>query len=315
VNCYVELKDYGGDPIRIPVPRSGSWVKKEVKDIVITTGTCTIGAYSDAKAGYWINMDDFLLYNQNNPPAAAKAAPEEKKENFVANGSFEQGDGRTLTGWQVQSVKDGDAAYRETGWTHSGEGKLTNWKDKDYAVYTYQTVAGLKNGTYALELWYANGGAQNDCFVEIKDFGGAPIRETLPTNPQWGKVRIPNITVANGTCTIGVNTDAKAKYWINLDDFSLTADTPYAKAPQAKLTTGEFPFSIKGIDLSTLPQVEAGGGKFSDFSGNQRDVLAILKENGVNFVRLRIWNDPKNGICGEESTLAMARRIKAAGPR
>jgi arabinogalactan endo-1,4-beta-galactosidase len=313
VDCYVEVKDYGGDAIRIPVPKRGSWTKMQAKDIVITAGKCTIGVYSDAKAGYWINLDDFLLYERGNPPASVKAIPEEKAENFIVNGSFEQGDGKTFTGWQVVSVKDKDAAYREMGWTHSGDAKLTNWKDQDYSVYTYQTVKGLKNRTYALELWYANGGAQKNCYVEVKDFGGGAIRETLPTNPQWGRMRIANITVTNGACTIGVNTDAKAKYWINMDDFYLTPDTPYAQSDQVKFTTQAFPLSIKGIDLSTLPLVEAGGGKFYDFSGNQRDVFDILKENGINYVRLRIWNDPNNGICGRDATLAMAKRIKKAG--
>ncbi len=312
-DCYVEVKDYGGDPIRIPVPKNGSWTKKEAKGIVVATGTCTIGLYSNAKAGYWINTDDFLLYNRDNPPESLKKAAGGKLVNFIANGGFEAGEGRTLTGWQVVSAKDADASYRETGWAHSGDAKLTNWKDKDFSVYTFQTVKGLKNGTYALELWYANGGVQNDCFVEVKDFGGAAIRETLPTNPQWGRVRIPNIAVTGGQCTIGVNTDAKAKYWINLDDFSLTPDIPYADMERVKLAPMEYLLSIKGIDLSTLPQVEAGGGKFYDFDGVQRDLFDLLQENGVNWVRLRIWNDPKNGICGREATQALAKRAKKAG--
>jgi arabinogalactan endo-1,4-beta-galactosidase len=258
-------------------------------------------------------MDDSHLPDQHKPPATVKAGLEGKKENFIVNGCFEQGDGKSFTGWQVVSAKDRDAAYRETGGAHAGDAKLTNWKDQEYSVYICQTVHGLKTGTYALEFWYTNGGVQRNCYVEVKDFGGATIRETLPTNPRWGRVRIPNITVVNGTCTIGINTDAKAKYRINLDDFSLYPDTPYAEADQVKFTTREFPLSIKGIDLSTLPLVEDGGGKFHDFEGNQRDVFDILKENGVNYVRLRIWNDPKNGICGRDATLAMAKRIKNAG--
>ena len=313
VSCYVELADYGGAAIRIPIPKSGSWTRLGADDIRITSGKCTIEVYSDAKAGYWINLDDFLLYDRENPPASAKAVPEEKMENFMTNGGLEQGDGRIPAGWRIVSAGDADAAYRETGWAHSGDAKLTNWKDKDYTVYTFQTVNGLKNGTYTLEFWYANGGAQKNCFVEVKDFGGAAVRESLPTNPQWGRARIPNIAVANGLCTIGVNTDAKAGYWINLDDFSLSPDVPYAVPEEVKFTTPASPIPMRGIDLSTLPLVEAGGGKLYDFDGSQRDVFDILKSNGVNFVRLRIWNDPQNGISGRESVLTMARRVKNAG--
>jgi arabinogalactan endo-1,4-beta-galactosidase len=311
-NCYVELKDFGGDPVKIPVPKSGSWIKKEARDLKITTGKCTILIYSDAKAGYWINLDDFLLYDQKNSPVT-EAVKEGAQSNLMVNGSLEEGDGKNLNEWQVVSDKDQDAAYRETGWAQAGEAKLTNWKGQDYKVYTYQMIQGLANDTYTLEFWYANGGKQNNCYVEIKDFGGEAIRETLPINPKWGKVRIPNITVTNGNCTIGINTDAKANYWINLDDFKFFPDPKYAEPDPVKFTAKEYPMPIKGVDLSTLPQVEAGGGKFYNLAGEQEDVLKILKDNGVNYVRLRIWNNPQNGICGRENTLAMASRIKKAG--
>lgn len=48
---------------------------------------------------------------------------------------------------------------------------------------------------------------------------------------------------------------------------------------------------IKGMDISTLLEVENCGGKFYD-NGVEKDVLDILKSYGVNAVRLRLWNDP-----------------------
>jgi arabinogalactan endo-1,4-beta-galactosidase len=317
-DCHVELKDFGGDTIKISITRSGKWIKVEFNDIKITSGKCTIGIYSDGKAGYWINMDDFALYNQKDMPAGTPttAAAKAKKKEIILNGGFENGDGKTLSDWQVVSDKDKDASYRENNWAHTDDYKLTNKKDQDYQVYTYQTLSKLKKDTYVLEFWYCNGGEQKDCYVEIKDFGGKTIKETLPISPTWWKVTIPNIVVTTGKCTIGINTNAKAQYWINLDDFQLVpddADDVYADPEQLTLPVKEFPMPIKGIDLSTLPQVEAGGGNFYDLNGDSKDVFDILKENGVNYVRLRIWNDPRNGICGEASTLAMAKRIKKAG--
>ena len=47
----------------------------------------------------------------------------------------------------------------------------------------------------------------------------------------------------------------------------------------------------KGIDLSTLLEVEKCGGKFYD-QGTEKDVFDILKDYGINSVRLRLWNDP-----------------------
>ena len=47
-----------------------------------------------------------------------------------------------------------------------------------------------------------------------------------------------------------------------------------------------------GCDLSTLIEVEENGGIFYNEAGKPTDVLAILKENGINSIRIRIWNDP-----------------------
>ncbi|HEY8462707.1 MAG TPA: glycosyl hydrolase 53 family protein [Bacillota bacterium] len=314
IDCYVELKDFGGEPIKIPIERSGSWIKKEVKDIKITSGKCTVGIYTQAKGGYWINLDDFLLYNQQDMQVVAEARQEKGPQNVaVINAGFEEGENEKATGWQHVSARDIDAAKRENQGTHSGQYKLTHWKDRDYQVYTYQSIKNLKKNTYTLEFWYANGGGQKNCFVEVKDFGGETIKETLPTNSKWTRVRIPNIKVTNGNCTIGINTDAKANYWINLDDFALYPGVKYDEAKPVKFIAPESTLAIKGMDISTLPQVEAGGGKFYNHDGEPEDLFKILKANGVNYIRLRIWNNPKNGICGKASTLAMAKRIKKAG--
>lgn len=71
---------------------------------------------------------------------------------------------------------------------------------------------------------------------------------------------------------------------------------------------------IRGVDISSLEKVEFYGGKFFD-NGKERDVLDILKDRGINWVRLRLWNDPvlDGGFCDKESVVAMAKRVKAHG--
>ena len=48
---------------------------------------------------------------------------------------------------------------------------------------------------------------------------------------------------------------------------------------------------IKGMDVSTLLEVEKLGGKFYK-DGVEMELLSILETYGVNYVRLRLWNDP-----------------------
>ncbi|MCC8075832.1 MAG: glycosyl hydrolase 53 family protein [Clostridiales bacterium] len=77
---------------------------------------------------------------------------------------------------------------------------------------------------------------------------------------------------------------------------------------------------IKGADLSSLLEVEACGGVFSDH-GVQGDAMEILAGYGFNLVRLRLWNDPYSpqgepygaGNCDLACVMTLARRAKALG--
>lgn len=77
---------------------------------------------------------------------------------------------------------------------------------------------------------------------------------------------------------------------------------------------------IKGMDLSTLLEVEKCGGKFYD-NGVEGDALEILKAYGANAVRLRLWHNPYAedgtpygaGTNDLETTIALAKRALGAG--
>ena len=49
---------------------------------------------------------------------------------------------------------------------------------------------------------------------------------------------------------------------------------------------------MRGVDISALRDVETHGGKFYGHDGKQADIFEILKESGVNWIRLRVWNNP-----------------------
>jgi arabinogalactan endo-1,4-beta-galactosidase/ribosomal protein L7/L12 len=84
--------------------------------------------------------------------------------------------------------------------------------------------------------------------------------------------------------------------------------------------TARPPF-ILGADISWVQEQEDEGVHFTDH-GKQKDVVAILKDHGFNWIRLRVFHDPKaakgyskKGYCDLDHTLAMAKRTKAAGLR
>lgn len=67
-----------------------------------------------------------------------------------------------------------------------------------------------------------------------------------------------------------------------------------------------------GGDVSEIPQVEAAGGHYS-YREKPEDPFAIMKKAGWNWVRFRIWNDPKDGLCNKEYTLKLAKRAHDQG--
>ena len=83
---------------------------------------------------------------------------------------------------------------------------------------------------------------------------------------------------------------------------------------------------IVGADISHLPQLEAAGAKFYDHDAKAvEDLLLILKRNGVNRIRLKVWNEPgkyaefpsdqsgPEGYNNPAHVVAMAKRAEAAG--
>ena len=51
---------------------------------------------------------------------------------------------------------------------------------------------------------------------------------------------------------------------------------------------------IMGMDISSVLAEEAAGVKYYDFNGEEADVFKVLSDNGINYIRVRVWNDPKD---------------------
>lgn len=80
-----------------------------------------------------------------------------------------------------------------------------------------------------------------------------------------------------------------------------------------KKVEGLRPDFIKGVDISSILSLEKSGVKFFNESGQQQDIFATLKGAGVNYIRVRVWNDPydanKRGYGGGNNDLAAAIAI------
>jgi arabinogalactan endo-1,4-beta-galactosidase len=65
-----------------------------------------------------------------------------------------------------------------------------------------------------------------------------------------------------------------------------------------------------GADISGTTQLESNGEKLYNAKGEIRENTALMKELGLNAVRLRVWVNPRGGWSGTEDVLEMAKRAK-----
>jgi arabinogalactan endo-1,4-beta-galactosidase len=67
-----------------------------------------------------------------------------------------------------------------------------------------------------------------------------------------------------------------------------------------------------GGDLSFTPQELAAGARFS-YRGQQASPVTIMRENGANYARMRLWVNPPPGYSNLASDLSLAKAVTAAG--
>lgn len=75
------------------------------------------------------------------------------------------------------------------------------------------------------------------------------------------------------------------------------------------------PEHARGADVGWLSQMESSGRTFRDRNGQSGDLLQILKGEGINSIRLRVWVDPKDGWCGKADVVKAAMRARKMGFR
>lgn len=78
---------------------------------------------------------------------------------------------------------------------------------------------------------------------------------------------------------------------------------------------------IFGMDASCVPALENSGVKYYDFDGQETDVYAVLASQGINYIRVRVWNDPYTssgmgyggGNCDIDNAVVIGKRATQYG--
>ena len=71
----------------------------------------------------------------------------------------------------------------------------------------------------------------------------------------------------------------------------------------------------KGADVSWLTEMEKSGSKFYNADGKESECMTLLRDLGVNSIRLRVWVNPANGWCNKSDVVAKAWRAHQLGMR
>ncbi len=222
----------------------------------------------------------------------------------IPNGGFEEG----FQGWTIAG--DNDAVKVVTGGCEGASALLCE-SAAPCQVSVSQTVEGLEDGLYDLEFYYKNSGGQTASYVAVGTTTDSRKMTSLQASAYtWTRSYVRGIQVAGGKCTVSIQYESEREAWSRLDRLNLIQ------------TEKEFNL-LKGGDISQLSYIEKMGGKFYE-NGQEKDCIEILKDNGWNIVRLRLYNDPGNadhspsnrlpkGVQDAEDVLKLAKRAKQAG--
>lgn len=106
------------------------------------------------------------------------------------------------------------------------------------------------------------------------------------------------------------------------DDLRATEQTSSADAAQlVEPVDGLADDFIKGMDISSIIAQEQSGVVYYDNDGHEQDIFRTLADAGVNYIRVRVWNDPYDidghgyggGNCDAAKAAEIGWRAEACG--
>jgi arabinogalactan endo-1,4-beta-galactosidase len=245
---------------------------------------------------------------------------------YLENGGFES-DFWADGSWTVETANwDGFTANPSTGDKYEGNSSFNYWM-KDTATGTQsftvkQTIDSLPAGSYELSVKSMGGSGAEAGLVKL--FAGDKVIESTATTGwgTWGTITLQfELTEEATNVPVGAVITGEPKAWGYLDSFSLTSTSLDSPAPIdpvnadifVKRVDGISDDFIKGVDISSIISLENSGVKFKNEAGVEQDIFKTVADSGVNYIRVRVWNDPfdtsGNGYGGGNNDLETAIEI------
>lgn len=155
--------------------------------------------------------------------------------------------------------------------------------------------------------------------ISIEDYSWQVSNENVvDVNSQTGRID----AVGTGQATITLNTTGEnGKVYQASSEVTVEGGPTPIVEPVPALQNNNRPDFMMGADVSSLYRIMEAGKKFYNLAGEEVHLFDILAENGVNWVRLRVWNDPYDkfgnpyggGNSNLDTTIALAKQAKERG--
>jgi hypothetical protein len=123
----------------------------------------------------------------------------------LVNPSFETdaAGSQSITGWTESGAVTASSISSNVT-AQSGTKYLGVWQSTAYSGSTSQTMTNLPNGLYTLKAWTQRSVSGYVAQMEATPGGGTTQAVSIPVNnTTWSQQTLTNISVTNGTCTIG----------------------------------------------------------------------------------------------------------------
>ncbi|WP_025948622.1 glycosyl hydrolase 53 family protein [Geobacillus thermocatenulatus] len=232
--------------------------------------------------------------------------------NYLINGGFESdfwADGSwTVTTQDWSSVDLQRFSYSNDAWIvpNEGDSAFKYWiRDIANGNQTFtlkQTIGQLLPGSYELSVQSMGGAGDEAGHIQL--FAGDKMADAVVTKGynSWETVKLEfTLEEEASNFEVGAMVTGEPNAWGYMDHFQLVSlnsaggremPKPVPADIFVKRVDGLSKEFIKGVDVSSIIALEDSGVKFYNAAGKKQDIFKTLKEAGINYVRVRVWNDP-----------------------
>lgn len=232
------------------------------------------------------------------------------EEVSLDNGDFESGE----EGWNISlSSYDSESAWKIMSDSYSSNTtnvlNFFNGLDTENEARAVYEIQELEEGSYyiSLDIEGENAGSGLTLAVLDQQENQLAASEEIVTAGwnNWDTMIVQSFEISEtSNLTVKISGALPSKYWCHLDNLKL-----YKEAEDMKEEEGEgLPADIyvekidnlsadfiKGVDISSVLANENSGVVYYNTEGEETDIFQVLADAGVNYVRIRVWNDPYDG--------------------